>query len=43
MKRKYFLAFVLAFLAMSSLIVDFSFKNPIQDKVPTFDTGDTSG
>lgn len=42
MKRKYFLAFVLAFLAMSCLIVDFSFGKSVSGATPKFDTGDTA-
>lgn len=42
MKRKYFLAFLLAFLAMSCLIVDFSFGKSVTGTTPKFDTGDTA-
>lgn len=42
MKRKYFLAFVLAFLALSCLLVDFSFGKTISGSTPKFDTGDTA-
>lgn len=42
MKRRYFLIFVLAFLAISCLFVDFSFKKSIAGAPPKFDTGDTA-